>query len=131
MVSKAKVTLVGNMGRDAETRYTPNGKMNVAFSMATSEKYNDVETTTWWNVTAWGRLAEILDGLSSKGAMGKGTLVLVEGNAKLREYQNRDGQTKSSLDVNAQDVLVLKAPNAQQGSGNQQAYAGGIDDVPF
>lgn len=130
MVSKAKVTLVGNMGRDAETRYTPNGKMNVAFSMATSEKYNDVETTTWWNVTAWGRLAEILDGLSAKGAMGKGTLVLVEGNPKQREYQ-KDGQTRQSLDVNAQDVLILRAPNQQGGGNQQQAYVGGIDDVPF
>jgi single-stranded DNA-binding protein len=62
--------------------------------------------------------------------MGKGTLVYVEGNAKQREYQ-KDGQTRQTLDVNAQDVLILKGPNQQQSGGNQQAYADDMSQVPF
>ena len=64
MAGIAKITLVGNLGRDPETRYTPNGKMNVTFTMAVSRRFNDQsgqqqERTNWYRVTAWGELAEI------------------------------------------------------------------------
>ena len=66
MAGIAKITLVGNLGRDPETRYTPNGKMNVTFTMAVSRRFNDQsgqqqERTNWYRVTAWGGLAETLD----------------------------------------------------------------------
>ena len=63
MAGIAKITLVGNLGRDPETRYTPNGTMNVTFTMAVSRRFTDQsgqqqERTNWYRVTAWGKLAE-------------------------------------------------------------------------
>ena len=72
MAGIAKITLVGNLGRDPETRYTPNGKMNVTFTMAVSRRFNDQsgqqqERTNWYRVTAWGGLAENLDRMAQNG----------------------------------------------------------------
>src|SRR6478735_5527853 len=66
MAGVSKITLVGNLGRDPETRYTPNGRMNVRFTMAVTRRRSDgsggfQETTNWFSVTGWGRLAETLD----------------------------------------------------------------------
>ena len=77
MAGIAKITLVGNLGRDPETRYTPNGKMNVTFTMAVSRRFNDQsgqqqERTNWYRVTAWGGLAETLDRMAQNGYLAKG-----------------------------------------------------------
>ena len=136
MPSKAIVTLIGHLGRDPEARYTPNGAMNVSFSLPTSIKRGDTETTTWWNVTVWGKQAETMLTLADKGALRKGTLVSVVGVAQQREYTNNNGELKQSLDVNASDVLILH--NKEQGQNvSQQQYAGGqqayddLNSVPF
>ena len=76
MAGIAKITLVGNLGRDPETRYTPNGKMNVTFTMAVSRRFNDQsgqqqERTNWYRVTAWGGLAETLDRMAQNGYLAK------------------------------------------------------------
>ncbi len=59
----ATITIVGNLGRDPETRYTPNGRMNVQINVAVSNRFRDAsgqqqERTNWFRVTAWGTLAE-------------------------------------------------------------------------
>src|SRR5918997_1464928 len=84
MAGIAKITLVGNLGRDPETRYTPNGKMNVTFTMAVSRRFNDQsgqqqERTNWYRVTAWGGLAETLDRMAQNGYLAKGKQVYVDG----------------------------------------------------
>ena len=84
MAGVSKITLVGNLGRDPETRYTPNGRMNVQFTMAVTRRRPDgsgnfQETTNWFRVTGWGRLAETLDKLTQQGALAKGKQVLVIG----------------------------------------------------
>jgi single-strand DNA-binding protein len=106
MAGVSKVTLIGNLGRDPETRYTPNGTMNVQFTMAVSRRWTDQggqqqERTTWFRVTAWGRLAETLDSLTQNGYLTKGKQVYVLGNLEAREYQDQQGQTRTSLDVRA------------------------------
>ena len=156
-----KVTMIGRLGQDPETRYTPTGTMNVQFSVATSRRYNDrdgqqQESTTWFRVTAWGRLAETLDKLSQSGALAKGREVYVEGRLEQREFTGRDGQQRSSLDVNASEFQLVGARNdgdgggfgggsrggdsggnsggGNAGSGNKQqgnADYGDMDDVPF
>ena len=108
MAGIAKITLVGNLGRDPETRYTPNGKMNVTFTMAVSRRFNDQsgqqqERTNWYRVTAWGGLAESLDRLAQSGYLAKGKQVYVDGRLEAREYQDQQGQTRTSFEVDAMD----------------------------
>ncbi|MCC7023074.1 MAG: single-stranded DNA-binding protein [Thermomicrobiales bacterium] len=112
MAGIAKITLVGNLGRDPETRYTPNGRMNVQFTMAVSWRFTDQsgqqqERTNWFRVTAWGRLAETMDRMAQNGYLTKGKQVFVEGRFEAREYQDQQGQTRTSLDVNATELLLL------------------------
>jgi single-strand DNA-binding protein len=150
MASLAKVTLIGNLGRDPETRYTPSGLMNVRFTLATNRRWTDQngqvqERTTWFNVTAWRRLAEILDGLTQRGALTKGKQVYVYGTIETREYQDQQGQTRLSLDVTADDIQLLgtrgdsdeggySRPSSGSGGGRSQEpdnAPSDFDDVPF
>jgi single-strand DNA-binding protein len=112
MAGIAKITLVGNLGRDPETRYTPNGKMNVSFTMAVSRRFNDQsgqqqERTNWYRVTAWAGLAETLDRMAQSGYLAKGKQVYVDGRFEAREYQDQQGQTRTSLDVTANELQLL------------------------
>jgi single-strand DNA-binding protein len=151
MAGVSKVILVGNLGRDPETRYTPNGTMNVQFTMAVNRKWTDQsgqaqERTTWFRITAWARLAETLDSLTQNGFLAKGKQVFVSGNLEAREYQDQQGQTRTSLDVRADEVQLLGSRDGEAGLGAPtvgQARAGrpdtddegagsrDFDDVPF
>ncbi len=156
MASYAKVVIVGNVGRDPETRYTPSGAMNVNFSVATNRRFRDSsgqdqERTTWFRVTAWGRLAETLDALTQRGALSRGKQVLVDGRIELREYNDpQTNERRSSLDVTANDVQLLgtrgdseqggedysvRESGAREGGGGgrRQLDEGGdsFNDVPF
>ena len=112
MAGIAKVILIGNLGRDPETRYTPNGRMNVQFTMAVSRRFNDgsgqqQERTTWYRVTGWGNLAETMDKLAQSGYLAKGKQVYIEGRLEPREYQDQQGATRTSLDVTANEIQLL------------------------
>lgn len=158
MAGISKVILVGNLGRDPETRYTPNGTMNVQFTLAVNRNFRDQsgqqqERTHWFRVTCWGRLAETADGLTQNGYLTKGKQVYVEGRLDPREYQDQQGQTRISLDVNASELQLLgsrgdaeggQLGGGQFGGGGAQRGAGGqrgggeqvdepssFDDVPF
>ena len=126
MAGISKVILVGNLGRDPETRYTPNGTMNVQFTMAVSRRYRDQsgqdqERTNWFRVTGWGKLAETMDSLSQNGYLVKVKQVYVEGRLETREYQDQQGQTRTSLDVNATEIQLL----GQRGDGGSTDQFGG------
>jgi single-strand DNA-binding protein len=127
-MSIAKAIIVGNLGGDPETRYTPSGQMNVNFSVASTRRYRDSsgqdqERTTWFRVTAWGRLAETIDGLVQRGFVAKGRQVYVEGRIELREWTGNDGQTRASLDVNATEFqLVGNRPDGQGEAGGSGGY---------
>ena len=142
MAGISKVILIGNLGRDPETRYTPNGTMNVQFSLAVSRRYTDSsgqeqERTNWFRVTAWGKLAETLDGLSQRGFVGKGKQVYVEGRLDAREFQDQQGANRTSLDVNATEFQLLGSRSdseaARGGSDerSQESTDTSFDDVPF
>ncbi len=156
-MSLAKVTLVGNLGGDPETRYTPQGTMNVNFSIAVSRRFKDSggqeqERTTWFRVTAWGRLAETIDGLVQRGFVGKGRQVYVDGRIEAREWTTNEGEKRTSLDVTANEFQMLGSrPDGQgqgggyEGSSSSSGNTGGsnrrdtfddngpsaFDDVPF
>jgi single-strand DNA-binding protein len=131
MAGIAKITLVGNLGRDPETRYTPNGTMNVRFTMAVSRRFTDQsgqqqERTTWFSVTAWGKLAETADRLAQSGYLTKGKQVYIDGRIESREYQDQQGQTRTSLDVTANELQLLgsRADSEGGGGGGYGAAAG-------
>jgi single-strand DNA-binding protein len=151
MAGIAKVTIVGNLGRDPETRYLPSGAMNVSFSVAVSRSWTDQsgqrqEKTTWFNITAWRKLAETLDQLAQKGYLTKGKQVFISGSRlEARTYQDRSGQTQVSLDLEADELLLLgsrtDSEGGQAGGGDQSrdvqrpsesdALSRDFDDVPF
>lgn len=154
MAGISKVTLIGNLGRDPETRYTPSGAMNVQFSMAVSRRFRDSsgqdqERTNWFRVTAWTKLAETLDNLTQQGYLVKGKQVFVEGRLDAREYTDQNGATRTSLDVFATEVLMLGQrgdgdggfggggqgggrPSGTSGAGDESSGApNDFDDVPF
>lgn len=124
----ATITIVGNLGRDPETRYTPNGRMNVALNVAVSHRFRDAsgqqqERTNWFRVTAWGTLAETLDRLAQQGWLAKGRSVFVSGRFEARDYTGNDGQQRTSLDITANEVQLVG--NRQDGDGGGGSYSGG------
>lgn len=150
MASVAKVMLIGNLGRDPETRFTPSGAMNVNFSIATNRRWNDSagqlqERTTWFRVTGWGRLAETMNNLAQSGYLVKGQQVFVLGNLETNEYVDRQGQARTSLEVTASELQLLGSRADREGGGfgqpsQAQGAQGGepddlgpsdMDDVPF
>lgn len=101
-----KLTIIGDLGRDPEMRYTPSGQPVTNFSVATSNKYQkDGEwhtDTTWFRVSVWGNMAE-----ACQKYLEKGSRVLVEGRVKCHVYKKNDGDWDGTLEVNAQTVKFL------------------------
>ncbi|HKP47891.1 MAG TPA: single-stranded DNA-binding protein, partial [Pyrinomonadaceae bacterium] len=94
-----KVILVGNLGRDPELRYTPQGTPVCSFSMATNERRKDKtgemqDHTTWFRVTLWGRQAE-----TASQYLSKGRPVYIEGRLRVEEWTDRDGKQRHTLEV--------------------------------
>ena len=141
MASFNKITIVGYLGRDPELRYTPDGTPVCDFSVATTERRKDrsgemQDLTTWFRVTAWRRLAEVAGQYLSKGKQ-----VYVEGRLLQREYQDRDGNTRYTLEVTASDIQFLGArgdetgprsvPASQSRHEPEAAPPVTDDDIPF
>ena len=118
-----KVQLIGNLGRDPETRYTPNGKQVAKFSMAVNRtfKNNDGETiddTQWFNVEAWMGLAKVVEEYLKSGDR-----VYIEGRLKTESY-DKDGETKYFTKVVAQEMIMLGSFSSNGGDVEE-------DDIPF
>jgi single-strand DNA-binding protein len=107
IMSFNKITIVGYLGRDPELRYTPQGTAVCNFSVATTEKRKNAsgemeEHTIWFRVTAWGRQAEV-----AHEYLAKGRQVYVEGRLRLEQYTDREGNPRTSAEVNASDIHFL------------------------
>lgn len=122
-MSFAKVTIVGNLGQDPESRYLQDGKLVISFSMAASGRYRrDSEpATTWFRVSAFGEQAERIANMVERGYIKKGSLLYAEGQFEVREYTAKDGTIRTSNDVNLTDWQFVGGGN-QQG-GNQASNA--------
>jgi single-strand DNA-binding protein len=113
-----KVILVGNLGRDAETRFTTGGAARTTFSIATSRRWKDQQTgewkeeTDWHNVVLW-RQENLANYLT------KGKQVYIEGRLQTRSYEDKDGKKVYTTEVVADDVLLL---------GGRGGEAGGQDE---
>lgn len=105
-MSLNQILLIGNVGRDAELRYTANGATVANFSLAVNRRYqarDEVrEETEWFNVAAWERQAEWVS-----DRVKRGTRVFVDGRLSTREYTSASGETRISLDVSARRVVPL------------------------
>ena len=143
----SKIQIIGNLGRDPELRYTPNGRPVASFTVAVNQSQKNqqtgewIESTDWFRVSVWGdrgeRVAENLR---------KGSRVFVDGRFRTREYEANDGQKRISLDITADTVLGLDKREAAEGTfagapAGAAAPAGGgrsggfddteIDELPF
>jgi len=102
-----KVMIIGHLGRDPEMRYTPSGRPVTTFTVATSRSWNTVDgerhqETEWFNVVAWGNLAEIC-----KQYLTKGQQVYIEGRLQTRRWDDKEGNKHSSIEVVANEMMML------------------------
>lgn len=126
-----KLIIIGNLGRDPEMRFTPDGNPVTQISVATSRRYKDNDETTWFRVSVWGKQAE-----SVNQYLQKGSKVLVEGrlspdsNGGPRVFQKKDGTWAASYEVTAENVRFLSTKGEVSGSPSGMDDAGD-DDIPF
>ena len=160
-MSYNKISIIGNLGRDPELRYTPQGTAVCQFSVATNERRRDKsgeqqDITTWFRVTVWGKQAE-----TASKYLSKGRKVYIEGRLHMEEWTDRDGKARQTLEVNASEVQFLDgggggdmegipvrqtgggggAPSGGGGGGGQRGGGGGgrpapsddieDDEIPF
>jgi single-strand DNA-binding protein len=122
-----KVILVGNLGKDPQTRSTPNGQEVATLTVATSEKYKDKsgelqERTEWHTVVVWGKQAE-----SCGKYLSKGRQVYVEGRLATRKWTDKEGAERYSTEVVAETVKFLgggSGEKKQAGAGDDLGYGG-------
>lgn len=138
MGSYNRVCLVGNLGRDAEIRYTQGGAAVSNFSVATTEVWNDKagqrqEKTEWTAIELWGKTAESLSEYLLKGKQ-----VLIEGRLQTDEYTDKEGNKRKTTKVRADKVVLLGSGGGRQASNPSAAETGGVvgsddldDLVPF
>lgn len=124
-----KVILVGRLGRDPETRYTGGGQAVANFSMATDESYKDKngerqKRTEWHKIVVWGKQAEI-----AQQYLKKGSLLYLEGRIQSREWQDKEGQKRTSFEIVANNFRMLggRAEGASAGGGGGAMRSGGDD----
>jgi len=119
-----KVILIGNLGRDAETSYTPSQTAVTKFSVATSRRWKDQQSGEWKEETDWTRVT-LWRGENVAPYLTKGTQVYVEGRLQTRSYDDKDGKKVWATDVVADQVILLGGKGAGGGGG------AGAGDDPF
>ncbi len=102
-----KVMIIGYLDRSPEMRFTPTGRSVANFSVACTRSWNTADSkehsvTEWFNVIAWGDLADL-----AKQHLTKGSLVYVEGRLQTRTWQDEEGSQRKSIDISARDILLL------------------------
>ena len=146
MGSVNKVILVGNLGRDAELRYTPGGAAVATINMATTEVWNDKggqrqEKTEWHRVVLWGKSAESLAEYLIKGKQ-----IYVEGRLQTRQWDDKDGNKRYTTEIRGDKIVLLgggggggRSPSMDRGSAegpghgapNEMSEPLSDDDIPF
>lgn len=138
-----RVTLLGNLGADPELRMTNSGNAVLNLRLATSESYVDrdkarQERTEWHSVVLWGKRAEALGRILTKGSR-----LLIEGGLRTTSYEDRDGNKRYKTEINATNVVFAGARGESSGGGQSapgydepaQPVGGGHDDdlgdIPF
>ncbi len=125
MPSLNRVQLIGRLGKDPETRYTPTGKKVTSFSVAIDKKWCNAEgelkeATDWFNIEAWGRLGEI-----SQSYLTKGKLVFIEGRLKTDQYE-QGGEKRYFTKVVAQQMQMLDRKQEEE-----EPFSETVDEEEF
>ena len=147
MGSVNKVILVGNLGRDAELRYTPGGAAVATLNLATTEVWNDKggqrqEKTEWHRIVLWGKQAESLQEYLTKGKQ-----IYVEGRLQTRQWDDKDGNKRYTTEIKADRITLLGGGGGGRGQSMDRggaaaavSHPGGDeppmepitdDDIPF
>jgi single-strand DNA-binding protein len=125
----AKLILIGNLGHDAEVRYTPSGKQVTNFSLATNRHFKTgdgekKDETTWFRVNAWGKLGEITQNLT------KGQKLYIEGrlSPEIRVWKDNDGNHRATYEVTLERLVFL---TPKPGGASSEPIPDDEDDLPF
>ena len=132
-----KVMIIGHLGKDPEMRYTPSGRPVTTFTVAVSRSWNSADgerhaETEWFNIVAWGNLAEIC-----KQYLTKGQQVYIEGRLQTRRWDDKEGQKHTSVEIVANEMMMLgERRDANHGAEEQAVPAEGEpasaeDEFPF
>ncbi len=125
-----KVMLIGRLGHDPEMRYTPSGRPLTKFQLAVNRSWKSADgekktETEWFNVVTWGKLAEICNQYLTKGQQ-----VYIEGRLHTRQWQDEEGGNHSSVEVIAQEMLMLNSKSGEQDSEPAEGVFS-EDEYPF
>src|SRR6476646_5667792 len=131
MGSVNKVILVGNLGRDAELRYTPGGAAVATLNLATTEVWNDKggqkqEKTEWHRVVLWGKSAATLSEYLVKGKQ-----IYVEGRLQTRQWDDKDGNKRYTAEIRGDRIVLLSGGGGGAGAGARSQNRGaavGVDE---
>ncbi len=129
MGSVNKVILVGNLGRDADLRYTPGGAAVATLNMATTEVWNDKsgqrqEKTEWHRVVLWGKSAESLAEYLTKGKQ-----IYVEGRLQTRQWDDKDGNKRYTTEIRGDKIVLLGGGSGGGGRSGGGGYDRGGDSM--
>jgi single-strand DNA-binding protein len=140
-MSVNKAILIGRLGKDPELRYTPSGKAVTSFPLATTERWTGAdgqrnESTTWHNIIAWGKQAELL-----KEYLSKGREVYIEGRIDNRSYDDKEGNKRYISEVVVQNFSFIGSRGDQDSSPRSESESppppasddlgSSDDDLPF
>jgi single-strand DNA-binding protein len=131
-----RVTLIGNLGRDAEMRYTPSGAAVATLNLATTETWKDKagakqERTEWHRVVVWGKTAE-----ATAEYLTKGKQVYVEGRLQTRKWDDKEGVTRYTTEIRCDHLVLLGGAGKKDSAASPQeppdeVYAAEEDQIPF
>ncbi|HNS17772.1 MAG TPA: single-stranded DNA-binding protein [Bacteroidales bacterium] len=136
-----RVILIGNLGRDPEVRHLDNGLVKASFSLATTETFkgkdgNPTDHTEWHNIVLWRRLAE-----NAEKYLRKGSQIYLEGKIRTRKWEDKDGNTRYTTEIEGNSMIMLGARRDQEapatseetitpGNGSELVNDEG-NDLPF
>lgn len=122
MANLNRVEIIGNVGKEPEMRFAPSGKPVTSFSVAVNSKFGEKESTEWFSIVAWEKLAETCNQYLEKGQQ-----VFVEGRLQTRSWEDNDGAKHYKTEVIANKVLFL----GQRKRESEEIKEVDEDDVPF
>ena len=124
-----KVMLIGRLGQDPEMRYTPSGRPLTKLQLAVNRSWTASDgkkktETEWFNIVAWGKLAEICNQYLTKGQQ-----VYIEGRIHTRRWKDDDGTQHASVEINAQEMIMLDGRQEDDSDTNNSSPS--EEDYPF
>jgi len=124
-----KVILVGNLGKDAETKFTTSGVARTTFSVATTRRFKDQQTQEWKDITDWHNVV-LWRSENVANYLTKGKQVYVEGRLESRSYDDKDGNKRYVTEVVCDEVILLGGRGDASGGGGGADYGSGVVSMP-